>query len=104
MAAVTELADRLAMIRLLDAAIGPIKSRGSRVHGWAGAGWAGVRAASRGGLPGRAGPLPRRCGRAGARWGARVELDDRGRAGPAVVRRPVAGGGGRRRGWAPTRA
>jgi hypothetical protein len=27
MAAVTELVDRLAMIRLLDAAIGPIKSR-----------------------------------------------------------------------------
>jgi hypothetical protein len=70
---------------------------GSGVHRRAGADRAGVRAAGRGGLPGRAGPLSRRSRRAGARGGARVELDDRGRAGSAIVRRSVAGGGDRDR-------
>ena len=67
MVAVTELVDRLGMIGLLDAAIGPIKQRdrgftgGQLLVGMA------ARAAGRGGLPGRAGPPPRRRRRAGAR-------------------------------------
>ena len=97
LAAVTELVDRLNMITLLDAAIGPIKTRdrgftgGELLVGMASA------AAGRGGLPGRTGPPTRRRRRAGPRAGAGVELHHRGRAGTEVHRRAVARGGDRDR-------
>ncbi|MCA1682178.1 MAG: hypothetical protein LC700_03455 [Actinobacteria bacterium] len=70
MVAVTELVDRLGMITLLDAAIGPIKTR-DRGHTAGGllVGCRG-RAAGRGGLLGRAGPPARRSGWTAALPGA----------------------------------
>jgi hypothetical protein len=92
MVVVTEVVDRLNMIKLLDVAIGPIKAR-DRGSGRAASDRNGGRPAGRGGLFGRAGPLPRRCRRAGAHSSARVEFHHRGRVGPPVHRGAVAGGG-----------
>jgi hypothetical protein len=65
MAAVTELVDRLGMIALLDAAVGPIKQRCRGFRGRGAAGGSGVGAAGRGGFPGGTGPAADGRGRAG---------------------------------------
>ena len=93
--AVSELCDRLGVIGALDAAVGPVKQRdrgfgaGELLTGIAVAQLAG------GGLPDRAGPVARRCGRAAAGAGARVVLDHGGAPGPPGL---PPGSGGR---WSP---
>ena len=84
MAAVTELVDRLGMIRLLDAAIGPIKARGRGFTG--GELLVGLAAAQLAGEDFLVGLDRRRADVAGRVLGAGggVELDDRGWVGAAV--------------------
>jgi len=97
MVAVTELVDRLNMIKLLDSAIGPIKARDRGFTG--GELLVGMAAAQLGGEDFLVGLDRRRADVAGggARTGARVELHHRGRAGAQVHRRAVARGGDRDR-------
>ncbi len=86
LAAVTKLVDRLGMITLLDAAIGPIKARERGFIG--GELLVGLAAAQLAGQDFLVGwTATRRCGRAADRTGGGVELDHRGRAGSDVHRR-----------------
>ena len=97
MAAVTELVDRLAMIRLLDAAIGPIKSRDRGFTG--GQVLVGLACAQLAGEDFLVGLDRYRADAAGQVLAAvpGSGLDDRGRAGPPV--RPTGSGGRWRPGW-----
>ena len=97
MLAVTELVERLDVIGRLDAAIGPIKQR-RRGH-TAGRAAGRDRRAQLAGEDFLVGLDRQRADAAGpaAGAGAGAGGDDRGRAGPAVLRRAVGGGGDRAR-------
>ncbi|HEY5881625.1 MAG TPA: transposase [Nakamurella sp.] len=106
LAAVTEVNRVLGVGQVLDAAIGRFKRRRRGVSAGGLLVSMGVRAVGRAGLPGRDGPAPRRCGRAGVGTGPDAGVDDDRATGEAVHRNASGrdrgrGSGRSTRGWSP---